>query len=139
MTSRGPYTRRRVAAKIAMFHFQVLKNAKELKGLNAKAFCEEIGVPTTYGTEFTKTISLARLMKERGVRLVRCSLRLSTFAGQEGSAAVNALYSPPSERTASSATTASALFRGAFQRIRRRHIHLFPRSNCMKASIFFVI
>ena len=28
---------------------------------------------------------------------------------------------------------------GAFQRLRRRHIHPFPRINCMKASIFFVI
>ena len=55
--------------KIAMFHFQVLKNAKELEGLNAKDFCKEIGVPASYGTEFTKMISLARLMKERGVRL----------------------------------------------------------------------
>jgi hypothetical protein len=55
--------------KIAMFHFQVLKNAKELDGLNAKAFCKEIGVPATYGTEFTKMISLARLMDEQGVRL----------------------------------------------------------------------
>src|ERR1700687_1643771 len=41
------------------------------------------------------------------------------------------------ERTTSSATTASASFR--FQRLRRRHIHPFPRINCMKASIFFVI
>ena len=43
------------------------------------------------------------------------------------------------ERTASSATTASASFHGDFQRLRRRHIHPFPRINCMKASIFFVI
>jgi hypothetical protein len=28
---------------------------------------------------------------------------------------------------------------GAFPRLRRRHIHPFPRINCMKASIFFVI
>jgi len=56
--------------KIAMFHFQVLKNAKELQALNAKAFCTEIGVPQTYATEFTKMISLARLMSERGVKLV---------------------------------------------------------------------
>lgn len=56
--------------KIAMFHFQVLKHARELEGLNAKAFCKEIGVPATYGTEFTKMISLSRLMKEQGVKLV---------------------------------------------------------------------
>jgi hypothetical protein len=56
--------------KIAMFHFQVLKHAKELEGLNAKAFCKEIGVPVSYATEFTKMISLSRLMKEQGVKLV---------------------------------------------------------------------
>ncbi len=56
--------------EIAVFQFQVLKNAKELEGLNAKAFCEEIGVPATYTTEFTKIISLARIMKEQGVRPV---------------------------------------------------------------------
>ncbi len=55
--------------KIAMFHFQVLKNAKDLEGLNAKAFCKELGVPETYATEFTKMISLARLMREHGARL----------------------------------------------------------------------
>jgi hypothetical protein len=55
--------------KIAMFHFQVLKNAKELEGLNAKAFCAEVGVPATYATEFTKMISLARLMEEQGAKL----------------------------------------------------------------------
>ena len=56
--------------KIAMFHFQVLKNAKELEGLNAEAFCKEVGVPASYRTEFTKMISLARLMREQGVKLV---------------------------------------------------------------------
>jgi hypothetical protein len=56
--------------KIAMFHFQVLKNAKELEGMNAEAVCKEIGVPVSYRTEFTKMISLARLMDEQGVKLV---------------------------------------------------------------------
>jgi hypothetical protein len=32
-----------------------------------------------------------------------------------------------------------AAFRGGFKRLRQRHIHPFPRINCMKASIFFVI
>ena len=56
--------------KIAMFHFQVLKNAKDLEGLNAEAFCKEIGVPASYRTEFTKMIGLARVMEEQGARLV---------------------------------------------------------------------
>ena len=56
--------------KIAMFHYQVLKNAKELEGLNPEAFCKEIAVPTTYQTEFRKMISLARVMDEQGSKLV---------------------------------------------------------------------
>ncbi len=55
--------------KIAMFHFQVLRNAATLEGMNARAFCKEVGVPVTYATEFTKMIALARLMGEQGVKL----------------------------------------------------------------------
>ena len=56
--------------KIAMFHFQVLKNADELVGIDPKGFCKEVSVPETYATEFTKMISLARLMKEQGTKIV---------------------------------------------------------------------
>lgn len=55
--------------KIAMFHFQVLKNAAELEDVNSVAFCNDIGVPQTYQTEFRKMLSLARVMKQQGVRL----------------------------------------------------------------------
>ena len=55
--------------KIAMFHFQVLKNADELAGIDPKGFCREISVPETYTTEFTKMLALARLMKEQGAHL----------------------------------------------------------------------
>jgi hypothetical protein len=53
-----------------MFHFQVLKNANELEGLDPKGFCREIGVLESYATEFTKMINLARVIKEQGMRLV---------------------------------------------------------------------
>jgi hypothetical protein len=56
--------------KIAMFHFQVLKSADELAGIDAKGFCREVSVPETYATEFTKIIALARLMKEQGTKLI---------------------------------------------------------------------
>jgi hypothetical protein len=56
--------------KKAMFQFQVLKNADELEGMDPEVFCKEIAVPSTYQSEFRKMISLARLMKEQGVRLV---------------------------------------------------------------------
>ena len=55
--------------KIAMFHFQVLKNADELAGVDPKGFCREISVPETYAVEFRKMIALARLMKELGASL----------------------------------------------------------------------
>jgi hypothetical protein len=56
--------------KIAMFHFQVLKNADELAGVDPRGLCKEISVPATYATEFTKMIALTRLMKEQGTKLV---------------------------------------------------------------------
>jgi hypothetical protein len=56
--------------KIAMFHFQVLKNADELAGIDPKGFCKEVCVPETYATEFIKMIALARLMKEQGTKII---------------------------------------------------------------------
>jgi hypothetical protein len=56
--------------KIAMFHLQVLRHAEELDGVNAKAFCRELAVPETYATEFTKMLSLAKLMKEEGLKII---------------------------------------------------------------------
>ena len=56
--------------KIAMFHYQVLKNADELEGSDPKGFCKEISVSETYATEFRKMIALARLMKEQGAKLI---------------------------------------------------------------------
>ena len=55
--------------KIAMFHFQVLTNAAALEGVDASAFCQELGVPQTYKTEFGKMLALARLMREQGVEI----------------------------------------------------------------------
>ena len=56
--------------KIAMFHFQVLKNADELAGIDPEEFCKEISVPKTYATEFRKMIALAQLMRDLGTKLV---------------------------------------------------------------------
>lgn len=56
--------------KIAMFHLKVLIHAGDLDGISAKAFCRELAVPETYATEFTKMISLAKLMKEQGLMIV---------------------------------------------------------------------
>jgi hypothetical protein len=56
--------------KIAMFHFQVLKNADELAGIDPKGFCKEVSVPVSFATEFRKMIALSRLMKEQGAKLI---------------------------------------------------------------------
>jgi hypothetical protein len=56
--------------KIATFHLHILKNAEELEGMNAEAVCKELAVPRTYATEFRKMLSLARLMREQGIKLV---------------------------------------------------------------------
>ena len=55
--------------KIAMFHFQILKNADALETTSPEAFCKAIGVPETYKTEFRKMLSLARVMRQAGVKL----------------------------------------------------------------------
>lgn len=47
--------------KVAMFHYQVLKNAKKLENINSQRFCEEVGMEDSFTTEFKKMISLAKL------------------------------------------------------------------------------
>lgn len=56
--------------KVAMLHFQVLKNAEELADIDPKGFCKEVSISEKYATEFRKMIALARLMKEQGVKIV---------------------------------------------------------------------
>lgn len=56
--------------KMAMFHFQVLKNADELAGNDPEEFCRDVSVPKTFATEFRKMRALARLMKEQGNKLI---------------------------------------------------------------------
>ncbi len=55
--------------KTAMFHYQVLKNADELEGVDPIGFCKEISMRPSYAAEFRKMIALARLMKEQGMKL----------------------------------------------------------------------
>lgn len=55
--------------KIAMFHFQVLKNADTLETTDPKLFCKQVGAPASYATEFRKMLSLARVMRQQGLRI----------------------------------------------------------------------
>lgn len=57
--------------KIAMFHFQVLKNADSLETIDSKLFCKQIGVPESYATEFQKMLSLARIMRQQGLHIAK--------------------------------------------------------------------
>lgn len=52
--------------KIAMFHYQILIHADELRGMDAVHFCREIKVPVSYAIEYRKMLSLATMMKEQG-------------------------------------------------------------------------
>ena len=56
-------------SKIGMFHFQVLKNASSLAGVDGVAFCKAIGVPESYAIEFRKMLKLAEIMQQQGVKI----------------------------------------------------------------------
>jgi hypothetical protein len=56
----------REGKKVAMFHYQILIHADDLRGVNALDFCKEIKVPESFATEFRKMLSLAEIMKEQG-------------------------------------------------------------------------
>ena len=52
--------------KVAMFHYQVLKNARMLDKEDPIEFCHAVGMNESYAIEFRKMINLARLMEEKG-------------------------------------------------------------------------
>ncbi len=56
--------------KVAMLHFQVLKNARQLATTSPKEFCELVEIHASYATEVRKMLSLARLLEEKGVQIV---------------------------------------------------------------------
>ena len=55
--------------KMAMFHFQVLKNAGALESTDPKFFCKQVSVPESYATEFRKMLSLASVMHQQGLHI----------------------------------------------------------------------
>lgn len=56
--------------KLAMFHFQVLRNATSLENVHPVEFCDAIGVPRSYRIEFRKMLSLALVMRQKNSVLV---------------------------------------------------------------------
>lgn len=55
--------------KTAMFHLRTLQHADEIDKINAKSYCELVGVPVSYFTEVAKMIALNRLMKQEGINV----------------------------------------------------------------------
>jgi hypothetical protein len=55
--------------KSVMFHYSVLLHANELRDVDPIAFCQEVGVPESYKTEFRKMIKLAEFMKQMGMKV----------------------------------------------------------------------
>jgi hypothetical protein len=56
-------------AKMSMFHFQVLKNAHDLNSDDPVEFCNRVGVPESYATEFRKMLALAQQIRGHGLAL----------------------------------------------------------------------
>ena len=56
--------------KTAMFHFLVLKYAEQLSEVDPLYFCNQIGAPASFATEFRKMIAVAKLMKQQGAKIV---------------------------------------------------------------------
>jgi hypothetical protein len=70
-----PNTRRSIKAAIngsprncyvAELHAQVLKHADLLRNMTGKEFCDELEIPVSYGTEYSKMIKLADRLKKTG-------------------------------------------------------------------------
>jgi hypothetical protein len=55
--------------KLAMFHFQVLRNAERMSGVDAIEFCRAVDVPVSFASQFRKMVALARIMRESGIQL----------------------------------------------------------------------
>ena len=55
--------------KMAMFHYQVLRNASRLHGIDGEVFCDQVKVPKSYAIEYKKMLNLARMLKSQGVSL----------------------------------------------------------------------
>lgn len=51
----------------AELHLQMIKYADELKNITSKEFCEGVGLPASYGTEFSKMRNITERLKAAGL------------------------------------------------------------------------
>jgi hypothetical protein len=56
--------------KDAMFHLQLLKNARHLAGVDPLDFCRRVGARDSYKREFQRMIKVAELMEQLGIQLI---------------------------------------------------------------------
>jgi hypothetical protein len=52
----------------AELHLQMIKYADNLKNITAKAFCEGVGLKSSFGTEFSKMRNLTQRLKAAGLK-----------------------------------------------------------------------
>ena len=51
----------------AELHLKIIKYASEMKTLTGKEFCEQLGIPLSYGTEFSKMKKIADRLIQAGL------------------------------------------------------------------------
>ncbi|MGO1120256.1 HTH-like domain-containing protein [Rhodovibrionaceae bacterium A322] len=54
-------------AYVAELHLQVIKYSDELQNVTGKEFCEQIGIPPSFGTEFSKMRKIASRLISAGL------------------------------------------------------------------------
>jgi hypothetical protein len=58
-------------AYVAELHLQAIKYADELEGITGREFCEGVGIPTSFGTEFAKMRKIGPRLKAAGLDVSR--------------------------------------------------------------------
>mgnify|MGYP003585383516 FL=1 len=55
--------------QMAELHLQMIKYADDLKNITSKEFCEGVGLPLSYGTEFSKMRNITERLKAAGLKV----------------------------------------------------------------------
>lgn len=53
----------------AELHLQMIKYADDLKNITSKEFCKGVGLPLSYGTEFSKMRNITERLKAAGLKV----------------------------------------------------------------------
>ncbi|WP_419342277.1 HTH-like domain-containing protein [Acinetobacter baumannii] len=53
----------------ADLHLQMIKYADDLKNITSKEFCEGVGLPLSYGNEFSKMRNITERLKAAGLKV----------------------------------------------------------------------